>query len=101
VPNLVPASAFRFVHRDIGGLYEAFGNLPIKVFVFRRQSDAADTQAGCHTPGPSRLDGCEGGPDRTDHISDAFRVCLESDDESWHFSVPFGIGTTCALLQQR
>jgi hypothetical protein len=28
MPNLVPASAFRLVHRDIGGLDVAFDNLP-------------------------------------------------------------------------
>ena len=46
MPNLVSAGAFRLVHRGIGGLDEAFDDLPVKVFISRRQSDAADTQAG-------------------------------------------------------
>ena len=52
--NLVAAGAFRFVHRGVGDFDEAFDDLPVEILMFRRQSDAANAQAGCHAPGCGR-----------------------------------------------
>ena len=49
--NLVAAGAFGFVHRGVGHFDEAFDDLPVEILIFRRQSDAANAQAGCHAPG--------------------------------------------------
>jgi hypothetical protein len=51
LPNLVPAGAFCFVHRDVGGLHEAFNEMPVTIVTSRCQPNATDTQAGCHFPG--------------------------------------------------
>ena len=53
--NLVAAGAFRFVHRGVGDFDEAFDDLPVEIVMFRRQSDAANAQAGVTPQGVAAI----------------------------------------------